>query len=143
MGAGQAPTNMAGVPGVEVTAPPCRSGRTRPFRAFRFGRGFRQAVRVRDGENGRGHRAPGKTRLARQNRDEGSVTEPAIRIDAREPGIRFVVTRSLMLMIMMPEVSGRLPGFVLAIGAHRGPTELGRNEDEEKNGKPATHGPGF
>jgi len=43
-------------------------------------------------------------------------------------------------MVMVTEVFGCGPSFVLAIGCHRCPTELQRHQYQQKNHKQATHG---
>jgi len=47
---------------------------------------------------------------------------------------------SLVLMVMVTEVFGCGPSFVLAIGCNRCPTELQRHQYQQKNHKQATHG---
>jgi len=49
----------------------------------------------------------------------------------------------MMLMLVMPEMLCGSAGFVLAIGCRRCPGQLERQEDQQENGEPATHGGGL
>ena len=44
-----------------------------------------------------------------------------------------------MAMVMMTQVVRRRPRLVLAIGAHRGPTQLERQKYHEEDREPAAH----
>jgi len=52
----------------------------------------------------------------------------------------ILISIGLMLVVMMTEVLCRRPGLVLAITSDRRPGKLERQENEQKNGKPAAHG---
>lgn len=73
----------------------------------------------------------------------------AIRIDGKRGDIagigrrQFIRGRSLMFVLVMPEVLRRCVGLVLAIGRYCGPAELERQQDQQEDDKPAAHGAGF
>lgn len=67
----------------------------------------------------------------------------AIAVDAATQGFgircALLIGSGLMLVLMMTEVLRSRPGLVLAIAGHCRPAKLERQENEKKDGEPATH----
>ena len=74
------------------------------------------------------------------------MTDCTIRIDSEGWGIGRVgrIGRALMMLVLvMPEMLCTSTGFVLTIGRRRCPDGLERQENKQKDGKPAAHGGGL
>jgi hypothetical protein len=63
-----------------------------------------------------------------------------IAVDAARRGRGINVATRMMLMLMVTKMQGSRTGFVLAIAGHHCPSGLEWQENEQENGKPATHG---
>lgn len=88
-----------------------------------------------DGLDGGGHRRRGTAWHCGQT---GHLAEAAVGVGLeRAVGVGGV---ALVCVFVMPEMLGCGAGFVLAIDAHRRPTQLERHEDHQEDCKPAAHG---
>ncbi len=89
---------------------------------------------------GRGGDHGGKLRESGQCRKTSRMADGAIAIDTgqRISAARIVIG-DLVFVFMVSQMLRGSAGFMPTVTGHRGPGELERQKNQEKNGKPASH----
>lgn len=121
---------------------PRRSGEANPVGPFGEGGRWRRKKRVLTDPHVTCGEKHGHHGRCTQGGRAARMADRAIGIHAPQglcAVIVFDVVFSVMLMVMVPDVLGRCARLVLAIHAHRRPTELQREKRQQKYGEPAAH----